>query len=61
MSQAYDIKWEPNVCNCIILQDRLDPEQFYQFSTKCEIHIGMNDVDARANIIEMCIAASGEE
>jgi hypothetical protein len=56
-----DIKWMPNVCECVIMQDRFKPEEDYEFASKCEKHESLEDVAARKAIITMCIEASVEQ
>jgi len=48
----------PNVCDCILMQDRVDPDNQYVFLNKCITHAGMSDIDARAAIIQLCIQHS---
>lgn len=55
---ANEIKWQPNVCSCVIMQCRYSPDTNYEFAHKCELHSGLSDADARADIISLCIAAS---
>lgn len=52
---ALEIKWMPMVCECVIMQDRHDPDNLYSFQSKCEIHSNLSDSEARASIIQMCI------
>lgn len=55
------IKWLPNVCGCEIMQDRHEPDLYYQFTHKCELHQNMTDAEARADIIALCIAFTESE
>jgi hypothetical protein len=61
MSHELPIKWMPNVCSCVIMQSRTEPENYYQFIHKCEVHQNMNDEEARASVIQMCIDAQQGE
>jgi hypothetical protein len=56
-----EIRWRPDVCSCSILQDRHEPEQEYEFESKCGLHESMNDSDARDSIIQLCVLKSQEE
>ncbi len=61
MSHPLPIKWLPNVCDCVIMQSRTEPDVYYDFTYKCEIHQNMTNEEARADIIQLCIDAQQGE